>query len=49
MARFCAARIWVIRSEAAGNSALRAATYSTVPITPSDARLATSSISITLD
>lgn len=49
MARFCDARNCVIRSVAAGSSALRAATYSTVPITPSDARLDTSSISITLD
>lgn len=49
MARFCASRSCTIRSDAAGCSALRAATYSTAPITPSDARLDTNSITITLD
>lgn len=49
VARFCASRICVTRSEAAGSSALRAATYPTTPITPNDARLDTSSITMTLD
>jgi hypothetical protein len=48
-ARFCSSRNWVIRSEAEGSSALRAATYPTIPITPNDIRLAVNSIAMTLD